>query len=210
MACKPLFLVKWTMPIFPSCFNLLPEPAAHQLPLAGPPLSLPLNYKTPAASKSKDSILFQTQKHTHIASSHFPKTHKSKTKQKAVYPLSNPSFLSDLWPIMKTVVFTVSMLSSEEKMGRLLSRGKWTRENTGLSRPRAWALGLGYWQMLNRQGNDESSKCPHPQKVYLWREDGLSEQTHVTGVFWIVEICMVERRRKELNGEGSIVKRKNN
>lgn len=49
-----------------------------------------------------------------------------------------------------------------------------------------------------------SSKCLSLEG----RGDGLSEQTHVTGVFWIVEPCMVERRRKELSGEGSIVKRK--
>lgn len=61
-------------------------------------------------------------------------------------------------------------------MGTLPPRGERARENIGLSRPKACALGWSYWQMLGRQGSDESSEPPHLQEVCHWIGKGEMEE----------------------------------
>lgn len=58
-----------------------------------------------------------------------------------------------------------------------------------------------------RQTGKMRAASGHILKKFVFGGKGrwISEQTHVTRVFWIVETCMAERRRKELSREGPIL-----
>lgn len=69
-------------------------------------------------------------------------------------------------------------------METLPPRGEWTRENIGLSRPKACALVWGYWQMPGGQGSEESSEPPHLQEVCHWKGKGEMEEHLQKWVDW--------------------------
>lgn len=126
MGCKPLLLEKHTVSLPPALTSLL-RPAAYQLPWLGPhsishsitkPLK-PLRVRIPSYFKHKCT-------HT-TASSHFSKTHESKTKRKTNSLINRSAILLlPQWFLTSAgcgPLLPVKLPSSEEKMEMLAPRG---------------------------------------------------------------------------------------